>query len=406
MIFSILLALTGLTLSSVAIYYSVLGLTAIFAAAFWPIVVMGTSLEISKLVAASWLKANWNRIPGAMKAYMVISVIVLMLITSMGIFGFLSKAHSDQTLVSGDAQSKIAIYDEKIKTAKENIEANRKQLQQMDAAVDQVMARSTSTNGAERANDIRKSQRRDRAALAAEIEENQNIIAKLNEESAPLRAELRKVEAEVGPIKYIAKFVYGDNPDANILEKAVTWVITVIIFVFDPMAILLLLAAQMTWKWRADDIALQTRLAAKIKEDALTQTQQSNSLLAQKEEMSSTESQHTSSSADITASARPVSNTWEYPKRANIAASLSKNNNAIQVEPEIDIDEDAVKISDKVTTKELYQQGKINQLDWETIEELDKETAENLENNIQQDTKPEKSYIVKEQHQQVRKTTK
>lgn len=249
MLFVILLALSGLTLSAVAIYYSVLGLTAIFAAAFWPIVVMGTTLEVSKLVAASWLKAYWPKIPLYMKSYMMLAVIVLMLITSMGIFGFLSKAHSDQTLVSGDVQSNLAVYDEKIKTARENIDAARKQLKQMDEAVDQVMARSTTETGATRANDIRRAQQRDRVALAKDIESNQKLIASLNDQAAPIRAEVRKVEAEVGPIKYIAAFVYGDNPDANILEKAVTWVIITIIFVFDPLAVLLLLGSQMTYQW-------------------------------------------------------------------------------------------------------------------------------------------------------------
>jgi hypothetical protein len=254
MTFTILLALAGLTLSGVAIYYSVIGLTAIFSAAFWPIVVMGTSLEVSKLVAASWLKANWTRIPRLMKLYMSIAVIVLMVITSMGIFGFLSKAHSDQNLVSGDVQSKIAIYDEKIKTAKENIESNRKQLKQMDEAVDQVMARSQDEKGADKANAIRKSQSRDRVALTKDIEANQKLVVQLNDEAAPIRAEVRKVEAEVGPIKYIAAFIYGDNPDANILEKAVTWVIISIITVFDPLAILMLLASQMTWQWRKEEL--------------------------------------------------------------------------------------------------------------------------------------------------------
>jgi hypothetical protein len=167
----------------------------------------------------------------------------------MGIFGFLSKAHSDAGLVSGDVQSKIAIYDEKIKTAKENIEANRKQLKQMDEAVDQVMGRSTDEKGADKANNIRKSQQRDRSALAKDIEANQKLIAKLNDEAAPIRAEVRKVEAEVGPIKYIAAFVYGDNPDANVLEKAVTWVIIIIVSVFDPLAVILLLASQYSFQW-------------------------------------------------------------------------------------------------------------------------------------------------------------
>ena len=244
-----LLLLTGLTISAVAIYYSVVGLAAIFAAAAIPIYIMGTTLEVAKLVCASWLKANWNRVPGLMKTYMTIAVLVLMFITSMGIFGFLSKAHMDQTLVSGDVQSKLAIYDQKIQTARENIEADRRQLKQMDEAVDQVMARSKDERGANNANNIRRSQQRDRVALAKNIEANQKLISTLNDESAPIRAEIRKVEAEVGPIKYIAKFVYGDNPDANILEKAVTWVIIIIVFVFDPLAVIMLLAAQMTFQW-------------------------------------------------------------------------------------------------------------------------------------------------------------
>jgi hypothetical protein len=173
-----------------------------------------------------------------------------MLITSMGIFGFLSKAHNDQNLVSGDVQSKIAIYDEKIKTAKENIEANRKQLKQMDEAVDQVMGRSSDEKGADKANNIRRSQQRDRSALAKDIEANQKLIATLNDEAAPIRAEVRKVEAEVGPIKYIAKFIYGDKgADENMLEKAVTWIIIMIVIVFDPLAVIMLLAAQMTFGW-------------------------------------------------------------------------------------------------------------------------------------------------------------
>jgi hypothetical protein len=252
MVFSILLALAGLTLSAVAIYYSVIGLTAVFAAAFWPIVVMGTTLELSKLVAASWLKAYWTQIPRAMKIYMSTAVVVLMIITSMGIFGFLSKAHLDQNIVSGDVQSKIAIYDEKIKTAKENIDANRKALKQMDEAVDQVMGRSSDEKGAEKAVAIRRSQAKERARLQSEIATEQKTIAALSEERAPIAAEVRKVEAEVGPIKYIAKLIYGDNPDANLLEKAVTWVIMIIVFVFDPLAVLMLLGAQMTWKWHRE----------------------------------------------------------------------------------------------------------------------------------------------------------
>lgn len=247
MLLAYLLLGTALTISAVAIYYSVAGLAAIFAAAFWPIVIMGTTLEVAKLVAASWLKMYWEKVPKLLKWYLTASVVVLMLITSMGIFGFLSKAHLDQNLVSGDVQSKIAVYDEKIKTSKDNIDTNRRALAQMDAAVDQTMSRSTTEGGADKAVAIRRSQAKERTRLQNEIAAEQKTIATLNEQAAPIRAEVRKVEAEVGPIKYIAAFIYGDNPDANVLEKAVTWVIIMIIFVFDPLAVLMLLASQWTF---------------------------------------------------------------------------------------------------------------------------------------------------------------
>ena len=250
MILAWLLLLTGLTISAVAIYYSVVGLTAIFSAAAIPIIIMGSALEVGKLVCASWLKANWERAPHFMKYYMISAVMVLMLITSMGIFGFLSKAHNDQNLVSGDVQSKIAIYDEKIKTERENIDANRKALKQLDESVDQVMGRSSDEKGAEKAVAIRRAQQKERGRIAQDIADSQKRIATLNEERAPIAAEVRKVEAEVGPIKYIAKFIYGDHgADENSLERAVTWIIILIVIVFDPLAVIMLLAAQMTFGW-------------------------------------------------------------------------------------------------------------------------------------------------------------
>jgi hypothetical protein len=248
MLLAYLLLLTGLTISAVAIYYSVVGLAAIFSAAVIPIIVMGSALEVAKLVCASWLKANWSRAPRLMKFYMTTAVAVLMLITSMGIFGFLSKAHSDQSLVSGDVIAKISVYDEKIKTAKDNIDANRKALKQMDESVDQSMARSNDEKGADKAVALRRSQAKERARLQSEIQAEQKTISQLNDEAAPIRAEVRKVEAEVGPLKYIAAFVYGAT-DESVLERAVTWVIITIIVVFDPLAVIMLLAAQMTFAW-------------------------------------------------------------------------------------------------------------------------------------------------------------
>ena len=239
--------LSGLTLSAVAEYYSILGLTSIFAAAIIPVVVMGIVLGLGKVTATLWLKQNWSIAPWSMRIYLAVAIIVLMLITSMGIFGFLSKAHSDQNLVSGDVLSKIAVYDEKIKTSKENIDANRKALKQLDEAVDQVMARSDSEKGADKAVAVRKAQTKERTRLQTEITVEQAAIVRLNEDRAPIAAEVRKVEAEVGPIKYIAAFVYG-NTDPNILERAVTWVIIILIVVFDPLAVILLLSSQISFQ--------------------------------------------------------------------------------------------------------------------------------------------------------------
>jgi hypothetical protein len=238
--------LSGLSISAVAVYYSVVGLAAIFAAAAIPIIIMGTILEISKLVATVWLKQNWSRSPLLIKSYLVSAVVVLMFVTSMGIFGFLSKAHLDQAVPAGDVIDKIAVIDEKIKTQKENIDASRKVLQQMDQSVDQLMSRTTDERGAVRSAALRKSQQKERDQLRLDIETAQHTVQQLNEQKAPLAKEIRQVEAEVGPLKYIAAFFYGST-DQTVLEKAVTWVIIILISVFDPLAVILLLASQVSF---------------------------------------------------------------------------------------------------------------------------------------------------------------
>lgn len=249
MIFGFGILATALLLSIVAAYYSVAGLTAIFSAATIPVIIMGASLELGKIVATVWLHNNWRRAGIIFKMYLIPAVAFLMLLTSMGIFGYLSKAHSDQSLVSGDAVAKVAIYDEKIKISKENIEANRRALKQMDESVDQVMGRSQDEKGADKAVALRRSQQKERSRLFTEIEAEQKNITRLNEERAPLAAEFRKVESEVGPIKYIAALVYGENPDANVLERAVRLVIIMIVLVFDPLALTLILAANKQFEW-------------------------------------------------------------------------------------------------------------------------------------------------------------
>jgi hypothetical protein len=249
MLFGYLTLFTSLILSLSAAVYSILGLTAIFAAAFWPIVVLGGSLEIGKIVTTLWLHKYWTRAELQYKLYLCSAVVILMVLTSMGVFGFLSKAHLDQAVPSGDIQAQVQIFDDKIQTQKDNIKTARSALTQMDSAVDQVMGRSSDEKGADKAVAIRRSQARERTALQNDISKAQTEITRLQEQRAPIASQARQVEAEVGPIKYIAALVYGDNPDANLLEKAVRWVIILIVVVFDPLALTLLLAATKTFEW-------------------------------------------------------------------------------------------------------------------------------------------------------------
>jgi hypothetical protein len=239
--------LNAFLLSGVAAYYSVIGLASIFPGSYWPIVIMGSVLECSKLVTASWLYRNWKTVPIALKLYLTSAVAILMLITSMGIFGYLSKAHLEHSADVGPLSDKVAIYDEKIKTAKENIDANRKALKQMDEAVDQIMVRSSDEKGADKANTIRRSQAKERNRLNTEISSEQETISKLSETRAPLANELRKAESDFGPIKYVAELIYSSG-DREIIDKAVRLVIMLIMIVFDPLAVLLLISANISLK--------------------------------------------------------------------------------------------------------------------------------------------------------------
>jgi len=249
MIFGYVLLLIALTISAVAAFYSIAGLTAIFAAAFWPIVIMGSVLELGKIVTTVWLHKYWDKAALQFKLYLVPAIGILMLITSMGIFGFLSKAHLDQAVPAGDISAQVQIFDDKIRTERDNIEAARRALKQMDSQVDAKLSRTDEDQGAERAVQIRRSQAKERTALQNEISSSQKKITTLQEQRAPIASQARKVEAEVGPIKYIAALVYGDNPDAGLLEKAVRWVIILIVLVFDPLALVLILAADQTFEW-------------------------------------------------------------------------------------------------------------------------------------------------------------
>lgn len=247
MLFALITLLCALSLSAIAAYYSVIGLMAIFAASPIPIAIMGGALEFSKLIAASWAYKNWTVAPRLLKYYFVVAVVILMFITSLGIFGYLSKAHSDQSLIGGDVSAQLALIDEKIKVERDNIDVNRKTLKQMDEAVDQIMVRSTDEKGASKAAALRKTQQAERNRILQEIESHNKLISTLNQERVPIATQIRKVEAEVGPIKYIASLMY-DEVDSNVLDKSVRFVIILLVLVFDPMAVLLVIAANFSMR--------------------------------------------------------------------------------------------------------------------------------------------------------------
>jgi hypothetical protein len=239
------LFLTAIALSTIAAAYAVVGLMAVFAASATSIMIMGGTLEAAKLVVASWLYRNWREIPILMKTYFTAALVILMLITSMGIFGYLSKAHLDQAVPTGDLVAKLNFIDEQIENQRENINAARTTITQLDAQVNETLRRTEdATNNAavNRSVTIRRQQAGERQALAEEIKKAQEEIARFNSERQPIAQEVRQVEAEVGPIKYIAALIYGDNPSEDLLAKSVRWLIILIVIVFDPLAVLMLIA--------------------------------------------------------------------------------------------------------------------------------------------------------------------
>jgi hypothetical protein len=265
MTFAQILFTTAFLISAVAEYYAIAGLVAIFASNPIGAIILGCALAAGKLVAASWLYRNWNDAPRLLKYYFTSAVLILSLITSMGIFGYLSKSHLEQSVVVGESASKVLVYDEKIKTEKENIEANRKALKQMDEAVDQILGRSTDEKGADKAVAIRRSQQKERVRLQNEILQSQKSIAELNDARAPLATDVRKIEAEVGPIKYVAELVYGES-STEMIDRAVRLMIILIIFVFDPLAILLLIAANMEMRKNTPKVVVQEAVIEKKEE--------------------------------------------------------------------------------------------------------------------------------------------
>ena len=243
MILAYLTLLTALAISGVAAYYSIIGLVAIFSASVIPIAVMGVVLETGKLVSAAWLYHYWKKTNVLLKTYLISAVVVLMFITSMGIFGFLSKAHIEQTTITSDKSLEISSVQSEIERHKKDIFRAEQSLQLLDNALIKYTDLGAVTKGL----NARKEQEVERNELNQSIQSATDKIATLTEKQFVLKKEQLQIQSEVGPIRYIAELIYG-NSTQYVLEDAVRWVIIIIVFVFDPLAVLLLISANITLK--------------------------------------------------------------------------------------------------------------------------------------------------------------
>ena len=243
MIFTLLTFLSAISISVIAAGYSIMGLATLFSGAVVPIIAMGTALEIGKLVSASWLYQNWSNksVSKFLKSYLFSAVVILIFITSMGIFGFLSKAHLDQVKPTSSNAIKIELLDSKIKTQQSRIERSQNTLNQLDKALDVYIEKEFVTRGLKE----RKKQEPERLALNEEITDASNILGELMLEKNTLKIEQDKIDAEVGPLKYVAELIYGKNAQDH-FDEAVRLVIIVLVFVFDPLAVLLLISANIS----------------------------------------------------------------------------------------------------------------------------------------------------------------
>ena len=241
--------LVALSISAVAAFYSIIGLMAIFSAAAFEIALMGAVLEVGKLVTASWLYQHWQSklVPKLLKIYLTIAVVVLVFITSMGIFGFLSKAHIDQTILTGDNSLEISQIETRIERQEKRVTDAELVISQLDAQV-QTLIDYDRIRGEDGAVATRENQKEERAELNKVIDDAMTVISELNVQKLALSKEQIQLDAEVGPLKYIAELVYGEENAKDHFDQAVRWVIIVFIFVFDPLAVLLLIAANITLK--------------------------------------------------------------------------------------------------------------------------------------------------------------
>tara|TARA_X000001036_G_scaffold44777_1_gene35752 strand:+ start:219 stop:1094 length:876 start_codon:yes stop_codon:yes gene_type:complete len=242
MVLALVTLITALGISAVAAFYSIVGLMAIFSASALSIAVMGIVLEIGKLITASWLYQNWKRVPFLLKSYLTIAVVILMFITSMGIFGYLSKAHIDQGSGTSELYVKVERLDNRIASERKIITRAEKQLSALDSALDKYLELGAVSKGLKK----REDQEQERNALIGNINNAQGRIDKLLDEKSEYKLQINSFEVEVGPLKYISALVYGDEA-LDYIDTAVRAVILILVFVFDPLAVLLIIAANISF---------------------------------------------------------------------------------------------------------------------------------------------------------------
>ena len=240
---SILTFITSLAIAAVAAWYSIIGLTTIFSAAVVPIIIMGVVLEIGKLVAAAWVYQNWKETNVLLRYYLVSAIVVLMLITSMGIYGFLSKSHIDAGINTTEISVKLERLDNRINGEQRQIDRAEKTLKQLDDRLEKMNEGWFITRGIQQ----REKEQEERQQLNNIIKKSESEIDKLLDKKSEYQLEVKNFEVEVGPIKYIAALVYGDEAK-NYLDNTVRYVILLLIFVFDPLAVLLLISANQSYR--------------------------------------------------------------------------------------------------------------------------------------------------------------
>ena len=270
MFFGLVTLFVALSISAVAAYYSIVGLMAIFSAAAFSIAVMGVVLEIGKLVTASWLYQNWKTVPKVLKYYLTSAVVILMFITSMGIFGYLSKSHIDAGTNTSQVTVKLDRMNSRIASEQKVIDRAERQLENLDKALERYVELGAVSKGLDR----RESQEEERLKLTNMVNKSQEKIDEYLDQKSEYELEIKNFEVEVGPLKYISALLYGDDA-LTFLENAVRWVILILVFVFDPLAVLLVVAANITIR---DVLNKRKRI-----KDKLLRKQRKNKILVKEE---------------------------------------------------------------------------------------------------------------------------